>query len=152
MHRGLGGSWLISWPRSWLRINRWPGHFHIGAVVTTLDAGRPVWTPAATSRPTIFTCKLDIICQLGWVNPCSDDSNHLERKQGQRYGRTYVLYQRNVHWFVNRLSSSAAWLCAESVLSLGVCENRDGRLVAWGLCGSMLIRFSTVWLLPFTLL
>ena len=109
MHRGLGGSWLISWPRSWLRINRWPGHFHIGAVVTTLDAGRPVWTPAATSRPTIFTCKLDIICQLGWVNPCSDDSNHLERKQGQRYGRTYVLYQRNVHWFVNRLSSSAAF-------------------------------------------
>ena len=37
-------------------------------------------------------------------------------------------------------------------LSLGVCENRDGWLVAWGLCGSMLIRFSTVWLLPFTLL
>ena len=33
-----------------------------------------------------------------------------------------------------------------------VCENRDGWLVAWGLCGSMLIRFSTVWLLPFTLL
>ena len=44
------------------------------------------------------------------------------------------------------------WLRAESVLSLGVCENRDGWLVAWGLCGSMLIRFSTVWLLPFTLL
>ena len=44
------------------------------------------------------------------------------------------------------------WLCAESVLSLGVRENRDGWLVAWGLCGSMLIRFSTVWLLPFTLL
>ena len=44
------------------------------------------------------------------------------------------------------------WLCAESVLILGVCENRDGWLVAWGLCGGMLIRFSTVWLLPFTLL
>ena len=43
-------------------------------------------------------------------------------------------------------------LCAESVLSLGVCENRDGWLVAWGLCGCMLIRFSPVWLLPFTLL
>ena len=27
------------------------------------------------------------------------------------------------------------WLCAESVLSLGVCENRDGWLVAWDLCG-----------------
>ena len=38
------------------------------------------------------------------------------------------------------------------VLSLGVCENRDGWLVAWGLCGCMLIRFSAVWLLPFTLL
>ena len=31
-------------------------------------------------------------------------------------------------------------------------ENRDGWLVAWGLCGSMLIRVSTVWLLPFTVL
>ena len=36
--------------------------------------------------------------------------------------------------------------------SLGMCENRDGWLVAWGLCGCMLIRFSAVWLLPFTLL
>ena len=44
------------------------------------------------------------------------------------------------------------WLSAVSVLSLGVCENRDGWLVAWGLCGCMLIRFSAVWLLPFTLL
>ena len=26
-------------------------------------------------------------------------------------------------------------LCAASVLSLGVCENRDGWLVAWGFCG-----------------
>ena len=26
-------------------------------------------------------------------------------------------------------------VCAESVLSLGVCENRDGWLVAWGFCG-----------------
>ena len=34
----------------------------------------------------------------------------------------------------------------------GVCENRDGWLVAWGLCGCMLISFSAVWLLPFTLL
>ena len=51
------------------------------------------------------------------------------------------------------VTSSDHWtLCAESVLSLGVCENRDGWLFAWGLCGSMLIRFSTVWLLPFTLL
>ena len=39
-------------------------------------------------------------------------------------------------------------MCAESVLILGVCENRDGWLVAWGLCGCMLIRFSGVWLLP----
>ena len=46
-------------------------------------------------------------------------------------------------WWVQR---------AEPMLILGVCENRDGWLVAWGLCGSMLIRFSTVWLLPFTLL
>ena len=38
------------------------------------------------------------------------------------------------------------------VLSLGVCENRDGWLVAWGLCGCMPIRFPAVWLLPFTLL
>ena len=37
------------------------------------------------------------------------------------------------------------------MLSVGVCENRDGWLVAWGLCGCMLIRFSAVWLLPFTL-
>ena len=44
------------------------------------------------------------------------------------------------------------WLFAESVLSLGVCEDCDGWLVAWGLCGCMLIRFSVVWLLPFTLL
>ena len=37
---------------------------------------------------------------------------------------------------------------------LSVCENSDGWLVAWGLCECMLIRFSTVWLLPkaFTLL
>ena len=26
-------------------------------------------------------------------------------------------------------------VCAASVLSLGVCENRDGWLVAWGFCG-----------------
>ena len=38
---------------------------------------------------------------------------------------------------------------AESVLSLGVCENRDGWLVAWGLRGCMLVRFSAVWLLSF---
>ena len=30
-------------------------------------------------------------------------------------------------------------------------DSNDGWLVAWDLCGSMLIRFSTVWLLPFTL-
>ena len=47
---------------------------------------------------------------------------------------------------------TSCWLLAESVLSLGVCGNRDGSLVAWGLCGCMLIRFSAVWLLPFTLL
>ena len=44
------------------------------------------------------------------------------------------------------------WLCAESVLSLDMCENHVGWLVAWGLCGCTLIRFSAVWLLPFTLL
>ena len=43
-------------------------------------------------------------------------------------------------------------VCAVSVLSLGVCETRDGWLAAWSLCGWMLLRFSTVWLLPFTLL
>ena len=41
---------------------------------------------------------------------------------------------------------------AEFVLSLGVCDNRDGWLVAWGLCGCLLIRFSAMRLLPFTLL
>ena len=30
------------------------------------------------------------------------------------------------------------------VTGLGVRENRDGWLVAWGLCGCMLIRFSAV--------
>ena len=44
------------------------------------------------------------------------------------------------------------WLCGECVLGLYVCDNRDGWLVAWGLCGCMLGRFSTMWLLPFTLL
>ena len=38
------------------------------------------------------------------------------------------------------------------VLRLCVCDNRDGWLVAWGLCGCMLSCFSTVWFLPFTLL
>ena len=37
------------------------------------------------------------------------------------------------------------------VVRLCVCENRDGWLVAWDLCGCMLICFSTVWLLRFTL-
>ena len=44
------------------------------------------------------------------------------------------------------------FLVGESVLSLCVCENRDGWLVAWGLCWCMLIRFFAVGLLPFTLL
>ena len=44
----------------------------------------------------------------------------------------------------NNKPTMKCWLCAESVLSLGVCENRDGWLVAWGLCGCMLIRFSAV--------
>ena len=43
-------------------------------------------------------------------------------------------------------------LCGECVLGLYVCDNRDGWLVAWGLCGCMMSRSSTVWLLPFTLL
>ena len=43
-------------------------------------------------------------------------------------------------------------LCGECVLGLCVCDNRDGWLVAWGLCRCMPSRFSTVWLLPFTLL
>ena len=34
----------------------------------------------------------------------------------------------------------------------GVSKYGSNWLVAWGLCGSMLIRFSTVWLLPFSLL
>jgi len=33
-----------------------------------------------------------------------------------------------------------------------MCKTRDGWLVSWGLFGCMLIRFSTVWLLPVTLL
>ena len=40
-----------------------------------------------------------------------------------------------------------------SSLSLSLlhhCGNRDGWLVAWDLRGFMLIRFSTVWLIPFT--
>ena len=52
-------------------------------------------------------------------------------------------------------NKEAQWLCcwcAESVLSLGVCEKRDGWLVAWGMCGCMLIRFSAVWRLPLTIL
>ena len=44
------------------------------------------------------------------------------------------------------------WLCGECVLGLYVCANRDGWLVAWGLCACVLGRFSTVWLLPFILL
>ena len=46
----------------------------------------------------------------------------------------------------------AVLVCGESVLSLCVCENGDGLLAAWGLCGCMLIRSSTVWLLRITLL
>ena len=38
-----------------------------------------------------------------------------------------------------------------AMLSLCVCENRDGLLVAWGSCECALIRFSTVWNLPCTL-
>ena len=41
--------------------------------------------------------------------------------------------------------------CA-SLRGLYVCDNCDGWLAAWGLCGCMLSRFSTAWLLPFTLL
>ena len=44
----------------------------------------------------------------------------------------------------------AASLCLPS--GLCVCDNRNGWLFAWGLCWCMLIRFSIVWLLPFTLL
>ena len=44
------------------------------------------------------------------------------------------------------------WLCGECVLGLYLCDTRDGWLVVWGLCGCVLSRFSTVWLLPFTLL
>ena len=40
------------------------------------------------------------------------------------------------------------WLRGECVLSPCVCENCDGWLVGWGLCGCMLIRLSTVRLLP----
>ena len=41
-----------------------------------------------------------------------------------------------------------------ALLSVRLCvtENRDGWPVAWGLCGCMLIRFSTMWIFPFTLL
>ena len=53
------------------------------------------------------------------------------------------------HSFVTTLKA-----CTAAVLIGVVCleSRRDGWLVAWGLCGSMLIRFSTVWLLPFILL
>ena len=51
-------------------------------------------------------------------------------------------------------ASASAWEIArgECVLGLCVCDNRDGWLVAWGFCGCVLSRFSTVRLLPFTLL
>ena len=45
------------------------------------------------------------------------------------------------------IAKALTWQCGESLLSL--C---DGWLVAWGLCGCVLIGFSPVWLLPFTLL
>ena len=62
------------------------------------------------------------------------------------------------HVYGALLPAPAVQFCGESVLSLCVCENCDGWLVAWGLCGCwdvqtcMLIRFSTGWLLPFALL
>ena len=42
--------------------------------------------------------------------------------------------------------------CASCVVKLCVFENRDGWLVSWALCESMLIRYSAVLFLPFTLL
>ena len=44
----------------------------------------------------------------------------------------------------NRFQNGLCCFCGESVLYLCVCVNRDGWLVAWRLCGCMLIRFSTV--------
>ena len=54
--------------------------------------------------------------------------------------------------FVSCAAQEHRKAAGEPVQSLCVCEYRDGWLVAWGLCGYMLIRFSTAWLLLFTLL
>ena len=40
--------------------------------------------------------------------------------------------------------------CFSCAVGLCACENSDGRLVAWASCGCVLIRSSTLWLLPFT--
>ena len=47
---------------------------------------------------------------------------------------------------------SQAWAREPLNLSMRTFKTQLGWLVAWGLCGCMLSRFSTVWLLPFTLL
>ena len=57
---------------------------------------------------------------------------------------------RIAHIGIEARTYGAGWSSCTGRLC--VCENSDGRLVAWGLCECMLIRFSTVWLLPFTLL
>ena len=61
----------------------------------------------------------------------------------------HAIQEFSCYWGVNRGAVRGTWrvellLCCEDelfvVLSLFMCENRDGWLVAWGLCGFMLIR------------
>ena len=51
---------------------------------------------------------------------------------------------------VGGLHSQGVAGCA---VRLSMCESTDGWLVAWGMCGRLLVLSSTLWLLfPFTLL
>ena len=56
------------------------------------------------------------------------------------------------HAYVTVCFPQPAVPTATCAVRLCVCEKRDCWLVAWGMCGRMLTRSSTVWLPPFTLL
>ena len=69
----------------------------------------------------------------------------ISREQGLRYHAGFAVPVLMSRW--DMCMGHCQWLCylcGEFVLSLCVCEIRDGWLDAWGLCGCMLIRFSTV--------
>ena len=76
------------------------------------------------------------------------------------HGPGWLVAWEIMSWFFQAVACpvhSFATLCMqEPCTSQGrlppTAENRDGWLVARGLCGCMLIRFSAGWLLPFTLL